>query len=109
MNPEVKAHWITALRSGHYKQGQNALHDHRHSTYCCLGVLCDVLKEQLKINWIIPERRAVAKFDGEDEDLPESVREIAGLTESQTTHLVQMNDIECANFHKIADHIEKHL
>ena len=42
MNPEWKAKWLTALRSGEYKQCQGRL---RHTdfngehSYCCLGVL----------------------------------------------------------------------
>lgn len=40
MNPEVKARWVAALRSGEYKQGKCALR--RGDRYCCLGVLCDL-------------------------------------------------------------------
>lgn len=44
MNPEVKALWLNALRSGEYQQGTGKLKqtyggDQR---YCCLGVLCDL-------------------------------------------------------------------
>lgn len=42
MNPEVKAKWVAALRSGQYKQGVNCLRD--GDTFCCLGVLCDVVE-----------------------------------------------------------------
>ena len=41
MNPELKAKWLTALRSGQYDQGRHRLRtDDNH--YCCLGVLCEV-------------------------------------------------------------------
>jgi hypothetical protein len=40
MNPEVKAGWIAALRSGKYEQGKSYLH--RGNEYCCLGVLCEI-------------------------------------------------------------------
>ena len=40
MNPDVKAKWVAALRSGEYKQGRVYLHD--DDRYCCLGVLCAI-------------------------------------------------------------------
>lgn len=45
MNPEVKAQWVQALRSGDYDQGRGFLQqidDRGKATYCCLGVLCDL-------------------------------------------------------------------
>ena len=40
MNEEIKALWLTALRSGDYKQGKGALN--KNGKFCCLGVLCDL-------------------------------------------------------------------
>lgn len=34
--------WLTALRSGEYEQGEGALHF--NGSYCCLGVLQDVVQ-----------------------------------------------------------------
>lgn len=46
MNPEIKAKWINALRSGDYAQARSALArlDNRAGTesYCCLGVVCEI-------------------------------------------------------------------
>lgn len=42
MDANLKAQWLTALRSGEYKQGKFALRD-SEGGYCCLGVLCDVI------------------------------------------------------------------
>jgi hypothetical protein len=41
MNPDVKAQWVAALRSGEYKQGRGRLgyHDGDDDRMCCLGVL----------------------------------------------------------------------
>lgn len=39
MKPELKAKWVSALRSGQYKQGKNMLHNLDADTYCCYGVL----------------------------------------------------------------------
>jgi hypothetical protein len=45
MNKDVKALWLTALRSGEYKQHQGALkgfNEDGEVGYCCLGVLVDL-------------------------------------------------------------------
>jgi hypothetical protein len=45
MDPEVKAKWVEALRSGEYKQGQLLLKKERPdgtAKHCCLGVLCEI-------------------------------------------------------------------
>lgn len=41
MNPEIRARWTAALRSGDYRQGSRALAT-EDGEYCCLGVLCDL-------------------------------------------------------------------
>ena len=49
MKSEIKERWLTALRSGKYEQSKDALKS--PEGYCCLGVLCDVVKGDLNINW----------------------------------------------------------
>ena len=49
MNSKIKKRWLTALRSGDYKQSKNSLKS--SDGYCCLGVLCDVVKGDLNIDW----------------------------------------------------------
>lgn len=46
MNKEWKEKWLTALRSGKYKQGKYVLRNN-DDEYCCLGVLCDVYDDSL--------------------------------------------------------------
>jgi hypothetical protein len=41
LDPEVKAAWLQALRSGEYEQGTEMLRT-RNDRYCCLGVLCEL-------------------------------------------------------------------
>lgn len=41
MNPEIKALWVAALRSGEYKQCRDRLRT-EENTFCCLGVLCNL-------------------------------------------------------------------
>lgn len=50
LRPEHKAKWLTALRSGDYKQGQNRLRT-AQDEYCCLGVLCEILKDEINGAW----------------------------------------------------------
>lgn len=110
--------WVTALRSGKYKQGKEYLCD--DGKYCCLGVLCDIYnKERVKSKKrsIIEEDKDAnyIRFDGQWEVLPESVMEWAGM-ESATgalslrdidTSLAEMND-NGKKFSTLANTIEKH-
>jgi hypothetical protein len=41
MDPEVKAKWLAALRSGQYRQAKHHLRN-GNDGYCCLGVLCEI-------------------------------------------------------------------
>jgi hypothetical protein len=43
MNQALKSKWLTALRSGNYKQSKMQLKS--DDGYCCLGVLCEVSGE----------------------------------------------------------------
>lgn len=71
MNPDIKKRWITALRSGEYKQGKNTLRP-TEDTYCCLGVLCDLyILEHSREDWEGLESQAV---------LPHAVVKWAELT-----------------------------
>ena len=48
MNPEIKAKWVAALRSGEYTQTTGALRSEDESghSHCCLGVLCEISKRE---------------------------------------------------------------
>lgn len=53
MNPEIKQQWLTALRSGNYRQKGGRLRSLEktldgkgyENCHCCLGVLAEVIKE----------------------------------------------------------------
>ena len=49
MNENARA-WVTALRSGEYKQGKGALHPTKN-TYCCLGVACELYRQANGGKW----------------------------------------------------------
>lgn len=126
MKQEIRDEWVKRLRSGDYEQGLGYL---RHgeegeaSTYCCLGVLCEIAVEA----GVIPPARTGT--EGHEEDvwlygnenerddtgLPHSVRMWAGVTSASglvidgpVSNLVVANDSEHMSFAEIADIIEKH-
>lgn len=54
MNLELIRKWVDALRSGKYEQGRLALRS-KDDKYCCLGVLCDIAKDKLGLEWTLEE------------------------------------------------------
>lgn len=55
MDPERKAEWLAALRSGNYRQTTNKLTDDS-GAYCCLGVACHLAVEAGVISkWVGPD------------------------------------------------------
>lgn len=113
MNPEIKSKWVTALRSGEYKQGRGMLHDTEVDAYCCLGVLCDLAAESgVPVKREVSGYRRFELFDGLDAVLPPSVKHWAGLDR----HSPRVGHISLAarndggsTFSEIADLIEEHL
>tara|TARA_R100001244_G_scaffold129809_1_gene101482 strand:- start:471 stop:851 length:381 start_codon:yes stop_codon:yes gene_type:complete len=87
MNKEIKAKWVSALKSGNYRQGQNQLKvegkKNSRVRYCCLGVLCNIYKKDTgKGKW---ERASFIDTDGEYEqsELPGEVALWAGLKSTE--------------------------
>lgn len=115
MKAEIKTKWVTALRSGEYKQNRNNLRT--DDKFCCLGVLCDIFIKENKIpedeGWKIV---ANGKYDiyhqTSGEVLPSYVYIWAHLdSPNPSIHgrtLAQYNDTHYS-FSEIADLIEKHL
>jgi hypothetical protein len=114
---EPQKQWLAALRSGKYKQGKNRLHK-IDNTFCCLGVACDIFREQLHL-----ECKEEIGSDYEDvylhengcaSALPEKVqlllnlRDDLGYPKDMKLHksLIALNDIEEKSFSEIADIIE---
>ena len=92
MNPEAKALWLAALRSGDFHQAIGTLHERHTNTYgdgvvrdqfCCLGVLCklavDAGVEVLVTENVTHENKSEIAYDGRCDTLPDSVIDWAGL------------------------------
>ena len=106
MTKEFKDKWITALRSGEYKQGTEALYDNFDNTYCCLGVACIVAgltKESIDGEAIILKSNLPIK-----NNIP---KELIGETidNSFVQILIDRNDHKKWSFKQIADYIQKNL
>jgi hypothetical protein len=104
MNPEVKAAWIAALRSGKYKQGRQALRV--GDFFCCLGVLCDVLNDNL---WNPHPGSGRSVWGTNSVALSYSTLESIGLTDLDQSELITLNDDIKASFDAIAKFIEDEL
>jgi hypothetical protein len=115
MNPEIRAQWCAALRSGEYVQGKEALYD--GEGFCCLGVLCALA---VKIQVIAepdydgPEDEMLWRYDGRADYLPDSVKRWAGLAEENPAVMTAtgreplgiLNDEGALTFAEIADLID---
>ena len=118
MRKDIADKWVTALRSGEYKQGKDVLADCARTEHCCLGVLCEVaIKEGLdvQVETLIDH---AAIFDSSKAFLPASVADWAGMktrlgdlprgaATATVLSLMGMND-GGHTFGAIADVIEKY-
>jgi len=116
MKRDIAERWITALRSGNYKQGIGMLRSF-DDRYCCLGVLCDLyLTEQGKTwdkfeephpSYIIYNESDGLGIDG---TLPSQVMKWSGIQtpcgkisdHEGTTDLTKENDFNKRTFEEIA-------
>ena len=132
MNPEIKAKWVAALRSGEYKQGTCFLRkdypDRYAPDFCCLGVLCDIAAKEGIIDWEIQTWHGGETWyasstktlhDKNSERLPACVMEWAGLDKvdpdlmlsdwRRSVPVSELNDRERLDFERIAELIEGQL
>jgi len=109
---EVKTLWLNALRSGEYIQGHGALcrNNSNGPEYCCLGVLCEVLKLPSDKE----ENDCISYWEKEYKSrsticIPHSLACRLTIDADVLTDLVRMNDSKNASFKKIANWIEENL
>lgn len=95
MLDELKTAWVGALRSGEYTQGRDFLE--KDGKFCCLGVLCDVLR---------PDKCREFR-DPFKEVIHQNVLETIGMSSHVQNDLAEMND-EGDSFEQIADWIASH-
>lgn len=122
MKADLKAKWLTALRSDKYTQGQGFLRG-GDDTFCCLGVLCEVAGFEWRDPTEEDDEAAGVFVTGESdgsEHLNHDEYVALGLddeqaaegdftfSETRSTRLSQMND-DGSDFSEIADWIEENV
>jgi hypothetical protein len=133
MNPQIKARWVAALRSGDYTQVEGRLNKNDEG-FCCLGVLCEIAVEDGIVNKKLAselgyEHDSFAYLDDGINDrtypqfdvLPHNVKDWAGIRdtnpevkwehkgEEDEYPLSALNDDFKLTFTEIADIIEEQL
>jgi hypothetical protein len=96
MTPELKARWLTALRSGNYKQGFYKLKDKEDNTYCPLGVLAHVAGWKMSDGGLLLANATWDKF-------------FDVLSEKDISRIWIMNDTRNFSFLKLAAWIEENV
>jgi hypothetical protein len=114
MNPEIKAQWLGALRSGEYKQSKGYLRK-VNDTFCCIGVLTDLAVKAgvIEEGKLVSYSESCYEYAGNTGDTPAPVCEWSGLDQHTNrdvnVYLMEMNDTHDKNFNEIADWIEENL
>jgi|SRR5688572_25661727 hypothetical protein len=110
MRKSIRKLWVTALRSGAYKQGTAGLRF--ESSFCCLGVLCDLHSKAAFVAWEQDEESGIYRYMGETIVLPKEVCAWAGLETQNPAvpkiFLTTQNDAR-RSFKRVAGMIERHL
>lgn len=105
MNIAVIERWVAALRSGEYSQTKRSLRNERG--FCCLGVLCDTVKDDMDFDWFL--RNGEWTFDGRSGYVPESVANYINIYVGALDRYATMNDKQGMDFQEIAAQIEEDL
>lgn len=104
LDPQFKARWIKALRSGRYQQAQRTLRvkvPGAHPKYCCVGVACNLLD---------PKKWKATGYHFDWGDAPSSgVGDLPFLDAHTFSNLAVLNDEKDWDFKQIADWIEENL
>lgn len=134
MNPEIKALWLERLESGKEKQGHGSLKrvyptkngKVRKVRHCCLGVLCEIAKEQGLISEeevelldrdIYEQEDGVNVRFGEEASeayLPDAVADWAGIPRHTTfdygeqAKIADIND-DSSSFKRVIKYIKENL
>lgn len=116
MKPEYRDKWVAALRSGEYVQGKGNLKLVGETIttpirHCCLGVLCELVKDEVQGEWRDWHTHARPSFwisndDHSETILPQTVLRLVGLDREQCDELANLNDAG-TTFEEIAGMIER--
>ena len=102
MDPEIKAKWLAALRSGERQQASKVLRT-KDDRFCCLGVLCDLVAPDA---WDL--RGNLYQMSGRRSMPPDYICKKTGVFGHEADFLANMNDTG-SSFAQIANYIEENL
>lgn len=108
---QAYALWLTALRSGKYRQGRGHLKMAATSggakhEYCCLGVACQVFASNNKsLKWS-PNCGGMFFFLDSSINLSDKILSFLGLSPANQSTLVDLNDGKGKSLNEIANYIE---
>lgn len=111
MNPEAKAKWLEALRSGDYVQGRSRLQD-ENGCNCCLGVLARIQGVRVEATsygntFHFGADTVHGDFEYSSNYCPPD--EFCDIGPTAQNTLIAMNDSQEKSFNEIADYIEANL
>jgi hypothetical protein len=107
VNQEIKDKWVDALKSGQYNQCRRRLRI--GNTFCCLGVLCDILdKEDWHMIADLDEDNIIFDYRGGKFTLPPEITKQVDLDPEIAGDLGKMNDLGYS-FEEIAQFIDTKL
>ena len=127
MKPEIKQRWVDALRSENYKQCYFALKE--EDRFCVIGVLCDVLKNDINGFWdendcficqdeyfeceeIVyyhPPNKLFLYCGVEPSEQNRYYFQLVKYGDNSECRLINLNDIDRLTFNQLADLIEEQL
>ncbi len=115
MNSEIKTKWVSALRSGDYKQGTGFLR--KNSCYCAAGILCDLYSIDTGIQWELDIGESGRhSIDGVWNFPSKDVLTWAGIIVDNNSpdfiayrRVISENDHHGKSFSEIADYIEENI
>lgn len=112
MDPKFKEEFVTALRSGEFKQScGRTLRD--HEGYCCLGVASVVLDrgeyDLHGYTWTEDCWRPLGEGRSWYRIIPPNISDDLGMDSELQVQLYDFNDLHGRSFDQIADWIEKNL
>ncbi len=115
MNEDIKFKWVAALRGGEYRKSVNVLKRYFKTVtprHCCMGVLCEVIKDDYPGVADLLEKNADDAFHNAMSSrfalLDYKALAFTGINSDQQRTLTSMND-KGASFERIAKYIEKYV
>lgn len=87
MKREIAERWISALRSGEYKQTTDGVMRTGDDKFCVLGVLCDLHSQETNQPWQLFPNGRYHSYHYRSCTIPHEVALWAGLDCNQLVHL----------------------